>query len=116
MAKDKTSAQYRPKAIARELRKQGATGEPVAAQVFFADDVTSEALSKFAADAIDHVEKSVGRVGAITLGKVRPNAKSAAVLGDPEAIAALQHEPGVKAVLPDKVDDILPQPRNYKVL
>jgi hypothetical protein len=114
MGKQKASQEFEPDAIARVLREQGASGEPVGAQVFFDDDVDASALEETAEHVIRDAEASLGKPGSVTVRKVRGSAKSASVSGDPEVIAAIQASNKVKSVLPNVVPDILPQPRNKK--
>ena len=105
---------YGPEAIARELIRQGEAGDPVGAQVFFADAVPSDDLARLAADVIHAAEESLRRPGSVVLVKVRALAKSASVRGDPEVIAAMQGNPAVKSVLPNVIADILPAPIDRK--
>ncbi|CAN7618083.1 hypothetical protein LJR234_004852 [Mesorhizobium amorphae] len=110
MADEKTSQEWSPAAIKDELERQARSGKPVSAQVFFNDDVAGAALPETVSRVIEQAEKSVGKPGTVTLGKVRPSANSASVSGDPDAIGAMLESAEVKTVLPNVVDDILPKP------
>ncbi|WP_027154884.1 hypothetical protein [Mesorhizobium sp. WSM2561] len=114
MGKQKASEEFAPDAIARELRKQGASGEPVGAQIFFEDNVDVSALAETAEHVIRDAEASLGKPGSVTVRKIRGFAKSASVSGDPEVIAAVQSSDKVKSVQPNVVRDILPEPRHKK--
>lgn len=114
MAKQPASGEFSHEAIRRQLQEQGASGEPVSAQVFFGDDVDASALGSVAEAVVKEAEESVGRPRSVEVRKVRGLAKSASVSGDPEVIAAMQASEKVKAVLPNVVQDILPQPRGKR--
>ena len=116
MARQPASDEFSRDSIRRQLVEQGASGEPVGAQVFFDDEIDPAALESVAQAAVKEAEESLGRPGSVEVRRVRGLAKSASVSGDPEVIAAIQGSAKVKAVLPNAVSDILPQPRNKTLL
>jgi hypothetical protein len=114
MAGDQTSDEWGPAAIKRELERQGRSGAPVSAQVFFREDVAAAALPETASRVVEKAAERVGKPGAVKLNKVRVSANSASVSGDPEAIAALLESAEVKAVLPNVIEDVFPKPVRRK--
>lgn len=103
-------------AVRRQLRRRTDGLGDVSAQIFFDDSIPADRLVEEARAAVNTASKRIRATGIVSFGKVHKLAKSVAVRGDPEVIAALEGLDAVKAVLPSEIDDIFPRPVKTKPL
>ena len=116
MAEDKTSPQWTKRQVVQRLR-EGGSDQPVSVQVFLSDDVPDGDVSSAVKKIVSDVESSARKGGLpLKVGKVHQLAKSFSIEADPDIIAAIADQPGVKSILPSKVDDIYPKPTKVKRL
>ena len=96
--------------VRRDLKEKADSENRVRAVVFFNEVAPGSSLPETAKKAIDEAAAKIGKRGSVTIGSVRQSANSASVVGDADAIAEVQSDARVKAVLPSEIDDIYPKP------
>ncbi|MDA4845256.1 hypothetical protein [Hoeflea poritis] len=110
-----TSSKWKKAAVVESLRKQARPNRPPTAQIFLEEniDLGSSSLEGFIRHFVEHASiKSKGTSVGPEIGKLHHMARSFSVTADPEFFAEIAKSPLVKSILPTKVDDIFPKPRN----
>jgi hypothetical protein len=95
--------------VVGRLRGQTGTDGRAAAHVFL-DDAAGENLAASARRLVNAARRGAGGQGTIEIGPIRQLSRSFAVRATPDMIGRLGRQPGVRAVLPSQIDDILPRP------
>jgi len=109
-SKDTSSADWSLESVMETLRKQVKNGTAVV-QVFLDAPQTKQDLKL---EAERHVEEATRRTNqpsaSASIGNVHQLARSFSVTASPDVIEQIARAPGVRAILPSEVSDILIRP------